>query len=97
MIGRICEEIRESEELLGQAMNTKESAMHVCDEIEAKQKEHRGTERSHEDDRMEKYVDALETIQMNLQKVTSLQKELQGLVCKAEDADNYNRITKAIH
>ena len=83
--------------MLGQTLKTKESAMHVCDEIEAKQQEKRGTERSNEDDRMEKYVDALETIQMNLQKVTSLQKELQELVGKADDADNYRRITKAIH
>ena len=46
---------------------------------------------------MEEYIDALETIQMRLQKATSLQKDLQGLMAKAEDVDHYNRIMKAIH
>ena len=82
---------------LEQAMKTKESSMRVCDEIEAKQQDIRQTERSSGDERMEEYIDALETIQMRLQKATSLQKDLQGLVAKQEDVDHYNRIMKAIH
>ena len=96
VIDRISEEIRESEAQLGQAMKTKESSMRVCDEIAAKQQDRREAERGPGDEHMEEYIDALEMIQMNLQKATSLQKELQGLVSKAEDADHYNHIMKAI-
>lgn len=97
VMDRIGEEIKEAEAELEQAMKTKESSMGVCDEIEAKQQDIRQTERSSGDERMEEYIDVLETIQMRLQKATSLQKDLQGLVAKAEDVDHYNRIMKAIH
>lgn len=97
VMDRIGEEIKEAEAELEQAMKTKESSMRVCDEIEAKQQDIRQTERSSGDERMEEYIDALETIQMRLQKATSLQKDLQGLVAKAEDVDHNNRIMKAIH
>lgn len=94
---RIGEEIKEAEAELEQAMKTKESSMHVCDEIEAKQQDTREAERGSGDEGMEDYIDALEAIQMRLQKATSLQKDLQGLVAKAEDVDHCNRIMKAIH
>ena len=93
---RLSEAILKSENELSKAMKTKEDAICVCEEIEEKQQE--GVHKEHPvmEDCIEKYIDDLEAIQNNLNKAMEKQKQLKSLIARAEEAERYNRILKAI-